>query len=135
MSTSSPVELIRPAELSARSQYAYAARVDTASCLVFSAGACPINQDGITVAVGRIREQTGQAMDNLEVALRAAGVQLSDVVKTTVYVASPRREDLQAAWEVVHNRFGEHEPPSTLLGVTVLGYRDQLVEIEAIAAQ
>jgi enamine deaminase RidA (YjgF/YER057c/UK114 family) len=135
MSTSSRVELIRPAELSDRSQYAYAARVDDASCLVFSAGACPINQDGLTVAVGRIREQTGQAMDNLEVALRAAGVELSDVVKATIYVASPRREDLQAAWEVVHGRFGDHEPPVTLLGVTVLGYRDQLVEIEAIAAR
>ncbi len=103
--------------------------------MVFSAGACPIDPHGITIAVGRIREQTGQAMDNLEVALRAAGVELSDVVKTTIYVASPRREDLQAAWEVVHGRFGDHEPPSTLLGVTVLGYRDQLVEIEVVAAR
>ena len=30
--------------------------------------------------------------------------------------------------------FGEHDVPSTLMGVTVLGYTDQLVEIEAIAA-
>lgn len=27
-----------------------------------------------------------------------------------------------------------HEAPSTLPGVTVLGYRDQLVEVEAVAA-
>ncbi|EED6225823.1 RidA family protein, partial [Salmonella enterica subsp. enterica serovar Haifa] len=27
-----------------------------------------------------------------------------------------------------------HDVPSTLLGVTVLGYDDQLVEIEAVAA-
>ncbi len=135
MSTSPHVELIRPPELSNRAPYAYAALVEDASRLVFSAGACPINQDGVTVAVGRIREQTGKAMDNLEVALRAAGVELFDVVKTTIYVASARRADLQAAWEVVHDRFGDHEPPSTLLGVTVLGYRDQLVEIEAIAAR
>jgi enamine deaminase RidA (YjgF/YER057c/UK114 family) len=135
MSTSPHVELIRPPELSNRAPYAYAARLDGASRLVFSAGACPINEDGVTVAVGRLREQTGKAMDNLEAALRGAGVDLSDVVKTTVYVASTRREDLLAAWEVVHDRFGDHEPPSTLLGVTVLGYRDQLVEIEAIAAR
>lgn len=31
-------------------------------------------------------------------------------------------------------RFGDHDAPSTLLGVTVLGYYDQLVEIEAVAA-
>jgi len=135
MSTSPHVELIRPPELSERAPYAYAARVDGASRLIFSAGACPIDHNGLTVAVGRLREQTGKAMDNLEVALRGAGVELTAVVKMTVYVASSRREDLQAAWEVVHERFGHHEPPSTLLGVTVLGYRDQLVEIEAIAAQ
>jgi len=29
---------------------------------------------------------------------------------------------------------GDHDVPSTLVGVTVLGYRDQLVEIEAVAA-
>ena len=38
------------------------------------------------------------------------------------------------AWAVVREAFGEHDVPSTLLGVTVLGYEDQLVEIEAIAA-
>lgn len=30
--------------------------------------------------------------------------------------------------------FGEHDVPSTLHGVTVLGYEEQLVEVEAIAA-
>ena len=30
--------------------------------------------------------------------------------------------------------FAAHDVPSTLLGVTVLGYDDQLVEIEAVAA-
>jgi enamine deaminase RidA (YjgF/YER057c/UK114 family) len=73
-------------------------------------------------------------MANLVSALLAAGAKLSDVVKTTVYVASPRRDDLAAAWGVVRNRFGDHEAPATLLGVTVLGYPDQLVEVEAIAA-
>jgi hypothetical protein len=35
---------------------------------------------------------------------------------------------------VVRDAFGDHDVPSTLIGVTVLGYRDQLVEIEAVAA-
>jgi hypothetical protein len=30
--------------------------------------------------------------------------------------------------------FGDHDAPSTLLGGVVLGYRDQLVEVEAVAA-
>ena len=41
---------------------------------------------------------------------------------------------LVAAWRVVRDSFGAHDVPSTLLGVTVLGYEDQLVEIEAVAA-
>jgi enamine deaminase RidA (YjgF/YER057c/UK114 family) len=73
-------------------------------------------------------------MTNLRIALRAAGADLDDVLKTTVYVASARREDLVAAWEVVSRHFGSHDAPSTLLGVTVLGYPDQLVEVEAVAA-
>jgi hypothetical protein len=48
-------------------------------------------------------------------------------------VASAQQADLVAAWEVVEAAFGDHDAPSTLLGVTVLGYRDQLVEIEAVA--
>jgi hypothetical protein len=40
-----------------------------------------------------------------------------------------------AAWQVVHERFGEHDAPSTLLGVAVLGYPDQLVEVEVVAVR
>ena len=59
---------------------------------------------------------------------------LTDLVKTTVYVASHDRDDLVTAWDVVSRHFGAHDVPSTLLGVAVLGYRDQLVEVEAVAA-
>jgi hypothetical protein len=55
------------------------------------------------------------------------------VLKSTVYVASSDRADLVAAWEVVRAGFGEHDAPSTLLGVAALGYLDQLVEVEAVA--
>jgi hypothetical protein len=42
--------------------------------------------------------------------------------------------DLLTAWTVVRAEFVEHDAPSTLLGVAVLGYNDQFVEVEAIAA-
>ncbi len=72
-------------------------------------------------------------MTNLVTALQAAGAQLTDVVKTTIYVASSQQTDLGTAWNVVRAAFGKHDAPSTLLGVTVLGYDGQLVEVEAIA--
>jgi hypothetical protein len=35
----------------------------------------------------------------------------------------------------VRAAFGDHDPPSTLLGVAMLGYPDQLVEIEAVTVR
>jgi enamine deaminase RidA (YjgF/YER057c/UK114 family) len=106
----------------------------SARSLVFTAGACPLNAAGETVAPGDVAAQTEQVMDNLETALRAAGAELRAVAKTTVYVASQRREDLVTAWNVIRARFRDHDAPSTLLGVAVLGYPNQLVEVEAVAS-
>lgn len=130
---SDAVRLVRSPSLSDVAEYAYAARVDPQARLVLTAGACPLDPDGSTVAVGDYAGQARQAMANLEVALWDAGAALPGVVKTTVYVASGARADLVAVWRVVRERFGDHDPPGTLLGVTALGYPDQLVEIEAIA--
>ena len=73
-------------------------------------------------------------MENLRAALHEADASLDNVVSTRVLVASSRRDDLVAAWHVVRDAFAPHDPPSTLLGVTVLGYDAQLVEVEAVAA-
>lgn len=127
------MELVRPRGL-AVAPYAYAAVARDCARLVFAAGACPLDEAGATVAVGDVAGQAEQAMANLCTALEAAGARLEDVVKTTVYVASSEQNDLLAAWDVVSSHFGEHDAPNTLLGVAVLGYRDQLVEVEAIAA-
>ena len=73
-------------------------------------------------------------IENMTRALAAAGASITDVISTRVLVASSQRTDLVAAWRVVRDAFGTHDVPSTLMGVTVLGYADQLVEVEAIAA-
>ena len=85
------------------------------------------------VAPGDVTGQARRVMENLVTALAAAGATLHDVAKSTVYVASGDRADLVAAWDVVRAAFGGHDAPSTLLGVAVLGYPDQLVEVEAVA--
>lgn len=128
-----PVRLLRSATLSDAS-YAHAAVVDSGVRLVFLAGACPLEPDGTTAAVGDYVGQAAKCVENLTEALRVAGATLQDVVSTRVLVASARRSDLGAVWNVVRDTFGDHDAPSTLMGVTVLGYDDQLVEIEAVAA-
>lgn len=128
---SHPTEVPR---LAAGVPYTYATVVPKGQLLVFTAGACPLDATGETVGPGDVAAQATQVMDNLELALLQAQATLSDVVKTTVFVATTSREDLLQAWDVVHGRFGDHEPPSTLLGVSALGWPGQLVEVEAVAA-
>jgi enamine deaminase RidA (YjgF/YER057c/UK114 family) len=126
------VELVRSTALTDTVPYAYAA-VTPPGQLVFTAGACPLDQNGVVVAPGDVAAQAQQAMVNLVVALNAADAELTDVAKTTVFVASSSRADLVTAWEVVRDAFRDHDAPSTLLGVAALGYPDQLVEVEAVA--
>jgi enamine deaminase RidA (YjgF/YER057c/UK114 family) len=125
--------LIETPGLYAGVPYSYAAIASSGST-VFTAGACPIDSEGRVVAPDDVAGQTRCALDNLVAALRSAGCGLENVVKTTVYVAARERADLLVAWKEVERRFGSAGPPSTLLGVTVLGFSDQLVEVEAVAA-
>jgi len=127
-----PLELVRSPALSDRAEYAYAARVSGGS-LVFTAGACPLDAEGRIGPVGDYAGQAERVMHNLVTALADADSQLEDVARTTVYVATDRREDLTTVWAVVRAAFGDHDPPSTLLAVPLLGYEDQLVEVEAVA--
>ena len=129
-----PVELIRSPALSDDVPYAYAAVAGPGS-LVFTAGACPLDDDGNVVAPGDVAVQAQRVMDNLVTALAASGCTLADVAKSTVYVAAADRDDLVEAWQVVRAAFGDHDAPSTLLGVAMLGYPDQLVEVEAVAVR
>lgn len=130
---SSVVQLIRGTAL-AEVPYAYAATAPAGSRLTFLAGACPLNDDGTTAAPGDYAAQAAKCVETLQGALEIAGATITDVISTRVLVASSSQADLVAAWDVIHAAFGAHDVPSTLLGVTVLGYDDQLVEIEAIAA-
>ncbi|MBW1638724.1 RidA family protein [Microbacterium resistens] len=128
------VTLIRSATLSDVAEYAYAATAPKDARLIFLAGACPLEDDGSTAAVGDYAGQAARCVETLRRALADAGASMTDVISTRVLVASSSQADLVAAWEVVRDAFGAHDVPSTLMGVTVLGYDDQLVEIEAVAA-
>ncbi|MCZ9884098.1 RidA family protein [Arthrobacter sp. B2a2-09] len=128
------ITLIRSGALADVAQYAYAATAPSNARLIFLAGACPLNEDGSTAGVGDYAAQAEKAIQNMHLALEAAGAGVDDVISTRVLVASGHQTDLITAWDVVRAAFGGHDVPSTLMGVTVLGYPDQLVEIEAIAA-
>ncbi len=108
--------------------YEYSRR---AGSLLFTAGACPLDDAGKVVGIGDLEAQASRATENLVAALSEEGVGIEALVKTTIYVVAHERADLVRAWNVMAKKLGR--TPSTLLGVTHLGYPDQLVEIEAVA--
>ena len=128
-----PISLVRSATL-APTDYAYAAATGAGDRLLFLAGACPLDESGRTVGEGDYEAQAHAVVANLLQALADGGASLRDVAFTRVLVASRDQADLVAVWDVVRAAFGDHDVPSTLLGVTVLGYPGQLVEVEAVAA-
>ena len=112
--------------------YEYGA-VAPAGAVLFTAGACPLDADGNVLGLGDPVAQAGVALDNLILALDRFDARPENLLKTTVYVVGDRK-DLVAVWQVVADGLAPFRPPSTLLGVSALGYLGQLVEIEGIAA-
>jgi enamine deaminase RidA (YjgF/YER057c/UK114 family) len=111
--------------------YAHAV-VSPPGATVWTAGGVPLDAGGALVGAGDLTAQTEQVLGNLTLALEAAGATPADVVRTTVYVVATARTDLGVVWDAVQG--SPYAPAaSTLLGVAVLGYDGQLVEIEATA--
>ena len=126
------VELITVPELTAPPGYAHVA-VATGARLVMTAGAVPLDAERKLVGEGDFRAQAQQVIDNLMRQLAAGGASGADVLKTTIYVVSTDLDELDAVWDVV--QASPLAPAaSTLLGVALLGFTGQLVEIEAVAA-
>jgi enamine deaminase RidA (YjgF/YER057c/UK114 family) len=100
--------------------------------LVFTAGAVPVDAAGKLVGREDVAAQTRQVIANLLAQLAAGGASAADVAKITVYVVADDPVPLSEVWDVVRES-PLAGAPSTLLGVAALGYRGQLVEIEAVA--
>ncbi len=84
-------------------------------------------------ADAEIAPQTHQVFANLASALRAVGLTLDDVVKTTVYLKNPG--DFSAMNEVYAGYFPVDPPARTSVPGVAWGRDDILVEIEAVAVR
>jgi 2-iminobutanoate/2-iminopropanoate deaminase len=110
--------------------YAQAVRVGT---MVYTSGQVALEPGSGALTPGGIREQTERVFQNLTAVLGAAGCDLADVVKTTVYLKD--MNDFAAMNEVYAQYLapeGVVPPARSTVQVARLP-KDALVEIEAIA--
>jgi 2-iminobutanoate/2-iminopropanoate deaminase len=99
--------------------------------LVFVAGQVALDADGEIVGAGDVVAQTRRVMENVRVALEAAGATFADVVRVVNYITDV---DLFAQMAAVRKEYlVEPYPASTLVEVSALLYPELLIEIEAIA--
>ncbi len=98
---------------------------------VYIAGQVGITIDGNVVSKDDAAVQARQIWQNLEAAVKSAGGDLENIVKTTTYVTDITHS--AAARQVRAELFPTNPPTSTLLVVSQLASPDYLMEIEAIA--
>ena len=107
--------------------YSQAVRVGN---LVYTSGQIPINPATGVFAEGGIKEQTRQSLLNVKAILEAAGLTMSDVVKTTVFMAD--MNDFADMNAVYAEFFSEPFPARSAVAVKALP-KGALVEIEVVA--
>jgi len=99
---------------------------------VFCSGQIPLDPHTMEVVGDEIETQTQQVFNNLQAVLKAAGITLQHVVKTTVFLAD--LNDFQAMNTVYERAFGDHKPARATVEVSKLP-RGVRVEIECIASE
>lgn len=110
--------------------YSQAVRVGD---LIFTSGQVALDPATGAIVPGGIREQTTRVLDNLTAVLREAGLDMADVVRTTVYLKNmsdfAAMNDIYAAYLAPE---GVVPPARSTVEVARLP-KDALVEIDLIA--
>ncbi len=97
---------------------------------IFLSGQIPLVGNTGKIAQGMIKEQTEQVIANIRTLLAAEKLDLSDVVKATVYLVS--MNEFSAMNEVYSKHFTGTPPARSTIEVSRLP-RDVRVEIEVVA--
>lgn len=97
--------------------------------MVFTSGQIALTPAGDMVE-GDVSAQCVQVLANLKAVLEASGSSLSNVIKTTIFLAD--MEDFAAVNAIYGAAFGDHKPARSTVAVKTLP-KNALVEIDAIA--
>lgn len=127
------IERLRPAELVRSPAFSHVAVVPPGATTIYIGGQNAVDADGTLIGPGDAAAQSVRAMENVTMALAAAGATLGDVVQWTVLFVDG--SDIGAAYQAIAPRLVSEEPALvTAASVSALGVPGALVEIAAIAA-
>ena len=99
--------------------------------LLFTAGQVGFDPATGELVDGGIAEQTERVLLNIRAILQAGGLDMANVIKTTVFLVD--MADFAAMNTAYASAFGDHRPARSTVAVAALP-RGARVEIEAIAA-
>lgn len=97
--------------------------------VVYCSGQIPLVPETGELIVGDIKAQAEQSLKNVKAVLTEAGADVTNVVKTTVYLVD--MADFAAVNEVYANFFGEHKPARSCVAVKELP-KGAKVEVEVL---
>lgn len=98
--------------------------------LLFTSGQIPIDPENGEIVEGGIKAQATQSMENIKNILSAAGMDFSNVVKTTIFLTDLKNFGLV---NDIYGGYFDQEPPArSCIEISKLP-KDALIEIEVIA--
>ena len=122
---------INPPSIPASPHYSHATEVHGPGRLLFISGQVGVLSDG--TVPDNVEDQARQVNQNLQAVLMEASMDVSDIVKMTIYLTDP--QNLGPFMESAQGFLADPPPATTLLIVNQLADPRLLIEIEAVAAK
>ncbi len=132
-STHGQVQYLNPDALSKNPAFTNVIAITGPAKTIYIGGQDSLDASGQIVGKGDIQQQTEQVLNNLQIALKASGADLANIIKWNIYVI--QGQPIQPAVEVFQRVWGRRpNPPAiTMMFVSALANPEFLVEMDAIA--
>ncbi len=127
-------EPINPRSLPTPRGYSYAIRAE-GNRIVHFAGHISVDGKGQIVGANDLAKQFEQVLSNLSLTAAEASVELTDIVKMTLFVtdAEAYRSNSAEIGAIYRRHFGSYYPAMTLVEIRRLWDPGAMIEIEAVA--
>lgn len=128
-------ETFNPQELFSSREYGFSQIIATqGGKTVYFSGQVAWDTNQEIVGPNDFRQQVWQALENVKIAVQAAGGTLADIVSMRIYIVADKLSESKAVSDGLHAFFpGDNPPTTTWIGVQALANAGFLIEIEPIA--